>query len=1008
MHSYNPSTIESAWQKRWDEAKIYEVDLAKAKNPYYSLVMFPYPSGAKLHVGHWYQYGPTDSYARFLRMQGKDVFFPMGFDAFGLPAENYAVKTGVHPAVSTVENVTTMIRQFKRMGCSYDWSKLLNTSEPAYYRWTQWLFLEMQKNGLAYKKKGLVNFCPSCQTVLANEQVWEGKCERCESVVLQKPLTQWYWKTTSYTERLLQGLDGLDWPEKTKTMQRNWIGRSDGAEIMFEVAGTHRGVIEWNGTRAGLKPDEEFKGDVDPALKGGDNDTSVSTDNDMCKSIDRISDQFVNRGLQAAVGAPPLPSIGLQPSQRTLHLVIEPKVAAFLKKETASFFLRTIGHIAKRHDITIHEACAMSDHVHLLISFREGRHLEKDIVQKLKGGSAHDFNQQYDAHGALWRSGHHFEEVNTSAQFTSVLHYIQQNPIKANLDPKGRILSRLLLTLNTFTTTADTIYGVTFLVISPEHPLLPHLLSSAQRKKAMAYIEAARNKTDMERMMPDKEKTGVFTGTYVIHPYTEKPVPLWIADYVLMSYGTGVVMGVPAHDQRDMDFAQKYELPIVQSIQAKDGTSFVYDDVDKYHVQGTIVDSGMFTGMPILEGRNKIVEDLQWHGAAAPVIHYRLRDWCISRQRYWGALIPIVYDPEGKPHPIPEKHLPWLLPTDVEFKPTGTSPIAGSKELKERTEKIFGKGWMPEVDTMDTFVCSSFYQFRFLAEGNQKEFVPKKTEKMWMPVQTYIGGPEHACMHLIYARFVTMVLHDLGHVSVDEPFRKLIHQGLITNQGAKMSKSKGNVVSPDAFVERYGSDVFRMYLMFMGPYTDGGDWSDTGIKGIDRFVKRVYTFFTDPAKTAAAKDSATITPLLHATIKKVGEDISTLHFNTAISTLMTFLNEAERAESISKNTAKIFATLLAPLAPHLAEELWHRLGEECFVVMQKWPMFDEKFLTSDTFTLVIQINGKVRANIQVPSGITKEEAIARAKEQEKVRKYLEGNAIKKEIFIPDKLINIVV
>jgi len=1000
MKSYDPSTVEPKWQKRWEEAKTYEVDLKKAKKPFFTHVMFPYPSGDKLHVGHWYNYAPADSYARLKKMQGLDVFSPLGFDAFGLPAENYAIKTGIHPNQSITDNVETMTTQLKRIGCMYDWSKTLNTSKPDYYRWTQWLFLEMFKNDLAYRKSGNVNFCPSCQTVLANEQVWEGKCERCDTDVVQKPLTQWYWKITKYAERLLNGLKDLDWPEKTKLMQENWIGRSEGADITFEVAGKQRGWIDLNGKLHGLKPTQDTQ---------------------------------VNRALKGAVNELPHAG-GLQPEQRSVHLIIEPhkRESVLQQSSTAAFLLRTMGHIAKRHDIILHEACAMPDHVHLLVSFEKSRHLENDIVRKLKGGSAHDYNKQYNQEGAFWARGKHFEDISSEEQFRSTLNYIQQNPSKENIETEGRILSQLPLTLSTFTTTADTMYGVTFLAISPEHPLLPCITTEENKKNVETYVREATHKTERERMVGNLEKTGIFTGSFVLHPFTGKKIPLWVADYVLITYGTGVVMGVPAHDQRDMDFAKKYDLPIVQSIQSSNGESFMYDNVDKYNVKGTLIDSSIFTGMPILEGRKKIVENLACHGMATVKIQYRLRDWSIGRQRYWGALIPIVYDPEGKPHPVPEKHLPWVLPTDVEFKPTGTAPIAQSKELKERTEKIFGKGWTPEVDTMDTFVCSSFYSYRYLAEGNPKEFVPKDVEKKWMPVQMYIGGAEHACMHLIYARFVGMALKDFGHVSHAEQYQKLIHQGVITNKGAKMSKSKGNVVSPDSFVERYGSDVFRMYLMFMGPFTEGGDWSDSGIKGIDRFVNRVHTFFTNPQnyRTTEPRKARevchvaplqnSLTPLLHRTIKKVTEDMERLNFNTAISALMIFLNAAEKEGSIPRDAALIFIKLLAPLAPHLAEELWEFIHSfsssesasggrvEKFVIESSWPEFDAQKIVSETFILVVQVNGKMRTSIEVSSDISEEEAIAKAKEQVNVQKYLEGKSPKKEVYVKGKLVSLVV
>ncbi len=726
----------------------------------------------------------------------------MGFDAFGLPAENYAIKTGTPPAESTKENVDNMIVQFKRMGVMYDWDKALNTSTPEYYRWTQWLFLQMHKNGLAYRKDGNVNWCPSCQTVLANEQAQDGHCERCGTEVIQKPLTQWYWNITKYSQKLLDGLETIDWPEKTKIMQRNWIGRSEGCDVSWKVDG-------------------------------------------------------------------------------------------------------------------------------------------KDIV------------------------------------------------------------------LETFTTTVDTIYGVTFAVISPEHPLIDQLITDEHKATVTAYKTLATKKTDLDRMMGDKGKTGVPTGSFLIHPFTGAKVPLWVADYVLMNYGTGVVMGVPAHDQRDMDFAKKYDFPIVQSIESESGETFVYDDVDKYNVKGKIIDSGEFTGLPILEGRKKITDTLTKKKIGKAKIQYKLRDWLVSRQRYWGAPIPVVYDPGGNPHPIPEEHLPWLLPTDVEFKPTGKSPLTYSKEFIARTEKIFGKGWRPEFDTMDTFVCSSFYYLRFLAEGNMEKLVEKEREKKLMPVDFYIGGPEHACMHLIYARFVMMALKDFGIVSHDEPFQRLFHQGLITNKGAKMSKSKGNVVSPDELVQKYGSDIFRMYLMFMGPFGEGGDWSDTGIKGIDRFVQRVYRLITEKVNKKVEQSSG-LTAGLHAVIKKVSDDAERLHFNTAISAMMEFLNAAEKEEAISEETAKIFVQLLSPMAPHLAEELWEHMGGKGFVIDQEWPTYDEAMLVTDSMTIAVQVNGKVRGQITVATETPEKEIIAQAKSNPNVQKFLEGKDPKKEIYVKGKLVSLVV
>lgn len=823
QYEYNPSAVESKWQKAWKDAGVYKTDLKKAKNPYYNLVMFPYPSGDKLHVGHWYNFAPADSNARYQRMKGKDVFAPMGFDAFGLPAENYAVKTGVPPAQSIRKNVETMIEQLSRIGTMYDWDHMVNTSEPWYYKWTQWLFLQMHKHDLAYKKLGNVNFCPNCQTVLANEQVWEGKCERCGSDVVQKSLEQWYWHITKYAQRLLDGLDTLDWPEKTKIMQRNWIDRSEGVNFSMKV-----------------------------------------------KDID--------------------------------------------------------------------------------IAF-----------------------EVYDS-------------------------------------------------------VPQTFKAQTFVVVAPEHPIVAKLVKGTKHEKdVMAFVERIRKKKAAKRFDFDEDMEGIDTGRVVADPFGMGDLPIWIASFVVMEYGTGIV-SCSAHDERDFAFAKKYGIPLRPVMFPKDRAEAEKVKNLEYcyskDPEGVLSLPEEFSGKTWGAAREKIIDYIVKNGYGQRQINYRLRDWLVSRQRYWGAPIPIVYDPSGKAHPVPEEHLPWLLPTDVEFKPTGESPLKLSKEFVERTEKIFGKGWRPEYDTMDTFVCSSFYYLmypgapehrsRLATEAKKKAkskndvaepLIDPTLEKKWLPVSMYIGGPEHACMHLIYARFVMMALKDFGFVAHDEPFQRLMHQGLITNKGAKMSKSKGNVVSPDSFVDKHGSDAFRMYLMFMGPFTDGGDWSDTGIKGIDRFVQRAWkTFGMNDVKDAG--DAKELIVAMHTAIKKVTESMEKLHFNTAISALMEFLNAAE-GKSVTKDMRQTFARLLSPLAPHMAEEIWQASGGKDFVVSQSWPQFDPKLLVSDTMTIAVQVNGKLRGDVQVASDAKKEDILAAAKAHENVAKFIAGG-IKKEIYVPGKLVSFVI
>ena len=812
--------IEAKWQKFWEENKVFKTDFEDISKKLYTLVMFIYPSGAKLHIGHWYNYGPTDSWARYKKLQGFNVFEPMGYDAFGLPAENYAIKTGVHPFDSTMKNIDDIRQQLKRMGCMYDWDAELMTCVPEYYKWNQWIFLQLYKKGLAYRKNAPVNWCPKDQTVLANEQVHDGACERCGTPVIQKNLYQWFFKITDYAEELLQGLDAINWPEKTKTMQRNWIGKSEGAEVIFKVDGT----------------DDEIK---------------------------------------------------------------------------------------------------------------------------------------------------------------------------------------------VFTTRPDTLFGVTYVVLAPEHPLVDKITKDDFRKVVEDYRDSIKSLTEIERTSTVKEKTGVPTGAFAINPVNGEKVPVWIADYALITYGTGAVMAVPAHDERDFEFASKFNLPIRKVI-LQDGTN-EYDELKSAFTEvGTMINSGIFNGLRSDEGIQKVIEYLEQNKFGRRKINYRLRDWLISRQRYWGTPIPIIHCPECGEVPVDEKDLPVELPYDVDFQPGGESPLARNEKFINVKCPKCGSDAKRDPDTMDTFVDSSWYYLRYLNPHISDSAFDIELANKWTPVDMYVGGAEHATMHLLYARFVHKFLRDLGLLKSDEPFQTLVHQGTITNQGAKMSKSKGNVVNPDDFTSKYGSDVFRMYLMFMGPYDQGGDWSDKGISGVDRFVQRTYELFNQHSnlnklvKANSKYDINTLSDVekriyrkVNQTLKKFNEEIENFRFNTAIASLMELLNELKSLERCNDElklyALERFAFMLAPVAPHLGEECWQIIGNEKSIYQQ--PVLfevDKDALTEDTINLAVQVNGKLRATIEVPLNSEQEFVKQFVFSDERVMKFVNGKDIVKEIFVKNKIYNIVV
>ncbi|MEN6316193.1 MAG: leucine--tRNA ligase [Clostridiaceae bacterium] len=815
------------WQKKWEETGLYRFDPEKVDNKLYCLEMFSYPSGANLHVGHWYNFGLADSWARFKRMQGFNVFHPQGFDAFGLPAENYAIKTGIHPKDSTYKNIRTMEEQLKKMGASFDWNYEVITCDPAYYKWTQWIFLKLYEKGLAYRKKAPVNWCPSCKTVLANEQVVDGVCERCNNEVTKRDLTQWFYKITEYAQELLDCLPQLDWPEKTKKIQQNWIGRSEGAELEFQGA---------NGS----------------------------------------------------------------------------------------------------------------------FSFK------------------------------------------------------------------------------VFTTRADTLYGVTYVVLAPENELVDRITTSENKAAVEKYREVSKKQSEIERLSTVREKTGVFTGAYAINPVNGEKVPIWVADYVLAGYGTGCVMAVPAHDERDYEFAQKYHLPIRRVIKGNEGV----DDALPFVEYGKLVDSAEFSGVKSEEAKKGIVRKLQKDGKGELKINYRLRDWLVSRQRYWGAPIPMIHCDHCGAVPVPEKDLPVELPYNVEFKPDGESPLAKCEEFTNVPCPKCGKPAKRDADTLDTFVCSSWYFLRYPDNKNDREaFNTEWIDKM-LPVDKYVGGAEHAAMHLLYARFFTKALRDMGYLHFDEPFLSLVHQGTILGQdGNKMSKSRGNTVSPDEYIRENGSDVFRMYLAFGFAYTEGGPWSDDGIKAISRFVGRIERLIegiveargsagasSEKALDAAAgKASGSLVSadkelnyIRNVAIKGVTEDVDRFQFNTSIARLMELMNALYKYDGAGKNSAIFidtiadFLKMLAPFAPHLAEELWEKMGYPYSIFDQKWPAWNEKALVRDETEIGIQFNGRIKEKIMLPSGLDKAQTEEAVMKDKKIIAMLAGKTVVKVIAVPGKLINIVV
>ena len=814
--AFDPAAIDSKWQARWEQDSLHKVLDDDPRPKWYEMTMYPYPSG-DLHIGHWYAMAPADAHARFRRMQGYNVLHPIGFDAFGLPAENAAISRGIHPYEWTISNIENMRRQLRSLGAIYDWDREVITCQPEYYRWNQWFFLKFFEKGLAYRAKAPVVWCPSCQTVLANEQVLNGACERCGTEITRRDLEQWFFKITEYADRLLDFSGLEEWPAKILSMQQNWIGRSEGVEISFDIS-----------------------------------------------------------------------AVGLD---------------------------------------------------------------EKEI--------------------------------------------------------------------RTFTTRIDTLFGVTFVVLAPEHPLVPGLTTEDNQQAVDEYISKARQTSEIDRLASDKEKTGVFTGSYAVNRINGERIPVYIGDYVLTTYGTGAVMGVPAHDSRDFIFAQRYKLPIRIVIAPIEWNG--QDVSEAYIGEGFMTNSGAYDGMTNEEGKTAIAMDLEKKDWGSRTVSFRIRDWLISRQRYWGTPIPMVYCDSCGVVPVPEADLPVLLPQDADFTPTGESPLAANEDFVKTSCPKCGAAARRETDTMDTFMDSSWYMMRYLDPHNAKDPSNPKLLQKWMTVDQYTGGAEHAVMHLLYSRFFTKGMHDMGLVEYDEPFLRLFNQGVILGADHdKMSKSKGNVVNPDDFVGTLGADAVRCFLMFIGPWDQGGPWSDVGINGTARWLNRVWDIV---ARDASSLDTAATNAemvrdtnrLLHQTVRKCHSDLERFRFNTAIAVLMELTNHLNKVWADSSVDSKTWdgcteklLLMLAPMAPHMTEELWEMKGHPYSIHQQEFPTWDDDLAAEDVITLVLQVNGKVRDKIDVPANIEEREAQALAMASPKIQGFVAGKSVVKSVYVPGRLVNVVV
>ena len=804
---YDHLTIEPKWQQYWDENKTFKVQVDPKKPKYYILDMFPYPSGDGLHVGHPLGYTATDILSRYKRMQGFNVLHPMGWDAFGLPAEQYAVDTGTHPTKTTKKNVKRFKSQIKSLGFSYDWDREINTTDPKYYKWTQWIFLQLYKRGLAYQDEVPVNWCQKLGTVLANEEVIDGKSERGGHPVIRKPMRQWVLRITKYADSLLAGLDDVDWPESVKNLQRNWIGRSEGSNVVFEIP--------------------------------------------------------------------------------------------------------TIGE-----------------------------------------------------------------------------------------------------TISVFTTRPDTLFGATYMVLAPEHPLVKKLTDDKAQETVNNYVTSAAGKSDLDRGELNKEKTGVFIGAHAINPLNKEEIPIWISDYVLMSYGTGAIMAVPGHDQRDYEFAKKFNMPIVQVVDGGDVSLAAFTDTETGIMMNSETSDGSFSinGLPVKEAIEKTIVYLEKIEKGERAVEYKLRDWLFSRQRYWGEPFPIIHV-DGEHKAIPEDELPLLLPDVEQYEPSGTgeSPLSAIKDWVNTKDPETGVSALRETNTMPQWAGSCWYYLRFLDPNNENRPWDTDVEKYWMPVDLYVGGVEHAVLHLLYSRFWHHVLHDLGLVSTREPYKKLFNQGMIQGEdGQKMSKSRGNVINPDDIIEEYGADTMRLYEMFMGPLDKSKPWSTKGLQGCARFTEKIWRIFNDTEKYSEQKDSEETTRLLHQTIAKVTSDLENMRFNTAISQMMILSNHLQGLDNINKETLKTFLLLLNPFIPHMSEELNEQITAFDSLSYSKWPEFEAELAKEELITIAIQVNGKLRGNLQVPAETDDKTLKTEAAKVDGVKRHIKGKNILKKVIVPGRLVNFVV